>query len=152
EVTEPPCPTVSCNVTAAPTSVEEGTGGRITLSATSTGADNPTYTWSATGGTLSSTTGAEVTLDLTNATAGSVTVTVNVSTTHTRCDQPCPGSSCSATVTVTPKTVVPPVEILVPCGPIFFPFNSARINNEHKACLDEIALRLQQDPRALLVI
>jgi hypothetical protein len=42
--------------------------------------------------------------------------------------------------------------VLVPCGPIFFPFNSARINNEHKACLDEIALRLQQDPRALVVI
>jgi hypothetical protein len=39
-----------------------------------------------------------------------------------------------------------------PCGPIFFPFNSARINNEHKACLDEIALRLQQDPRAALLI
>jgi len=30
--------------------------------------------------------------------------------------------------------------------PIFFPFNSARINNEHKACLDEIALKMQQDP------
>jgi hypothetical protein len=40
----------------------------------------------------------------------------------------------------------------VPCGPIFFPFNSARINNEHKACLDEIALRLQQDPRGSVVI
>src|SRR5207244_11449329 len=32
------------------------------------------------------------------------------------------------------------------------PFNSARINNEHKACLDEIALRLQQDPRAALLV
>jgi hypothetical protein len=41
---------------------------------------------------------------------------------------------------------------LSPCGPIFFPFNSARINNEHKACLDEIALKLQQDPRSSLVI
>jgi outer membrane protein OmpA-like peptidoglycan-associated protein len=40
----------------------------------------------------------------------------------------------------------------VPCGPIFFPFNAARVNNEHKACLDEIALRLQQDPRAFVVI
>jgi hypothetical protein len=43
-------------------------------------------------------------------------------------------------------------EIIKPCGPIFFPFNSARINNEHKACLDQIALALQQDPRAALVI
>jgi hypothetical protein len=39
-----------------------------------------------------------------------------------------------------------------PCGPIFFPFNSARINNEHKACLDDIALKLQADPRASVVI
>jgi len=46
----------------------------------------------------------------------------------------------------------PPAEAVTPCGPIFFPFNSARINNEHKACLDEIALRLQQDPRSSLVI
>ena len=41
---------------------------------------------------------------------------------------------------------------MVPCGPIFFKFNAARINNEHKACLDDIALRLQQDPRASIVI
>jgi hypothetical protein len=50
---------------------------------------------------------------------------------------------------VQPPNIPPP---LSPCGPIFFPFNSARINNEHKACLDEIALRMQQDPRASLVI
>jgi len=84
--------------------------------------------------------------------AGSVTVTVNVGTTKIRCDQPCPGGSCTTSVTVVvppPVVVAPP---LSPCGPIFFPYNSARINNEHKACLDEIALRMQQDPRASLVI
>jgi len=84
--------------------------------------------------------------------AGSVTVSVNVATSRTRCDQPCPGGSCSTSITVNvpaPPEVHPP---LSPCGPIFFPFNSARINNEHKACLDEIALRMQQDPRASLVI
>jgi hypothetical protein len=50
--------------------------------------------------------------------------------------------------------VVPPERHppLSPCGPIFFPFNSARINNEHKACLDEIALKMQQDPRSALVV
>jgi hypothetical protein len=46
----------------------------------------------------------------------------------------------------------PPPKPISPCGPIFFPFNSARINNEHKACLDEIALRMQQDPRSSLVV
>jgi hypothetical protein len=55
-------------------------------------------------------------------------------------------------VTITQVQPPPPVQIVTPCGPIFFPFNSSRINNEHKACLDEIALRLQQDPRSALVI
>jgi hypothetical protein len=54
-------------------------------------------------------------------------------------------------VTINPivERIVTP---LTPCGPIFFPVNSARINNEHKACLDEIALRLQSDPRSSVVI
>ena len=80
-----------------------------------------------------------------------INVTVNVGTSRTRCDQPCPGGSCTTTVTVCGgvKTEIPPIS---PCGPIFFRYNSARINNEHKACLDEIALRMQQDPRAALLI
>jgi hypothetical protein len=150
EVTEPPCPSVTCEISATPSTVEQGEA--ITLRVSSTGAQGETYTWSTTGGTLSSTTGTEVRLDTAGVT-GSVTVTVNVGTTRTRCDQPCPGGSCSTTVTVNPRPVAPEIPaIIVPCGPIFFPFNSARINNEHKACLDEIALRLQQDPRASLVI
>lgn len=150
EITEPPCPTVTCNITASPSSVN--VGDRVTLNATASGADGASYTWSTTGGTLSSTSGSSVTLDTTGMSAGTVTVTVNVGTTRTRCDQPCPGGSCTTSVTVTapPTQVTPPP--LTPCGPIFFPFNSARINNEHKACLDEIALRMQQDPRASLVI
>jgi OmpA family len=157
EITEPPCPTVTCDISATPTSVTEGD--RITLRANATGADGATFTWSVSGGgSLSSTTGNEVTLDTTGLglTPGSgsrsITVTVNVGTTRTRCDQPCPGGSCTTTVTVNapaPPNIPAPIS---PCGPIFFPFNSARINNEHKACLDEIALRLQQDPRAALLI
>jgi uncharacterized Fe-S cluster protein YjdI len=158
EITEPPCPTVTCTISASNPTVNEGD--RVTLRASATGADGAGYTWSLSGGgTLSSTSGAEVTLDTTGlnipaanpAETRTITVTLNVSTTHTRCDQPCPGGSCSVTVTVNGpgKPIVNPI---IPCGPIFFPFNSARINNEHKACLDEIALRMQQDPRALLLI
>ncbi len=150
EITEPPCPTVTCDIRASASSVEANQ--RVTLSATATGAEGATFSWSTTGGTLSSTTGAEVTLDTTGLAAGSVTISVNVSTTKTRCDQPCPGGSCSTTVTVTVLPRPPVAPPLSPCGPIFFPFNSARINNEHKACLDEIALRMQQDPRSSLVI
>jgi hypothetical protein len=150
EITEPPCPTVTCDIRASQSSVM--VNDRITFSATATGADGANFTWSTTGGTLSSTSGAEVTLDTTGTTPGSITVSVNVGTSRTRCDQPCPGGSCTTTVTVTvlpPPRVSPP---LSPCGPIFFPFNSARINNEHKACLDEIALKMQQDPRSALVV
>jgi outer membrane protein OmpA-like peptidoglycan-associated protein len=85
--------------------------------------------------------------------SGTYTVTVNASTSRTRCDQPCPGSSCTVSFAVRAKPEEPRIpDIIVPCGPIFFPFNSARINNEHKACLDDIALRMQQDPRATVVI
>jgi hypothetical protein len=150
EITEPPCPTVTCDIRASASSVESGN--RVTFTASATGADGATYSWSTTGGTLSSTTGSEVTLDTTGMSAGTVTVSLNVGTSRTRCDQPCPGGSCSTTVSVTvtaPPVVPPPIS---PCGPIFFPFNSARINNEHKACLDQIALQMQQNPRDALVI
>jgi flagellar motor protein MotB len=147
-ITEPPCPTVSCDVSATPSQVRQGE--RVTLRATGRGEGSLSYSWSTTGGTLSSTTGSEVTLDTTGA-SGTITVSVNVATDKTSCGNACPGSSCSTTVTIA-TAERPPILPVVPCGPIFFPFNSARINNEHKACLDEIALRLQQDPRSALVI
>ena len=151
EVTEPPCPTVACEAITTPASVNAGEP--VTLRATATGAGNFTFSWSASNGRLSATSGSEVTIDTTGLASGTYTVTVNVATDKTRCDQPCPGSSCTTSFTVSrPPDVLPPVYPLVPCGPIFFPFNSARINNEHKACLDDVALRLQQDPRAALVI
>jgi outer membrane protein OmpA-like peptidoglycan-associated protein len=150
EVTEPPCPNVTCSIVSSATTVTEGD--RVVLRAASTPGSNVTYRWSATGGRLSSTTGAEVTLNTTGVTRA-VTVRVEVSTGASRCDQPCAGGSCSTTIAVREIPPPPPrPEIIRPCGPIFFPFNSARINNEHKACLDEIAITLQQDPRSLLVI
>ncbi len=147
-VNEPPCPSVSCDIVASPSSATAGD--RVSLRASARGEGGLSLSWSTTGGTLSSTSGSEVTLDTTGV-SGGVTVTVNVATDKTRCNTPCPGSSCSTTVTV---NMPPPREVapLSPCGPIFFKFNSARINNEHKACLDDIALRLQQDPRASVVI
>lgn len=148
-VNEPPCPSVSCSISGGGGEVKPGE--RVTLRASGSGGGTLTYSWSTTGGTLSSTSGSEVTLDTTGVQGTSITVTVNVATDATHCGEACPGSSCTTTV---PVGVIPPpvVHPMVPCGPIFFPFNSARINNEHKACLDDIALRLQQDPRASVVI
>jgi hypothetical protein len=150
EVTEPPCPAVTCSIVASASSVTEGD--RVSLRAAITGPGRTTCTWTTTGGRLSSTTGTEVTLNTTGI-IGPVTVRAMVTTDARRCDQPCPGSGCVTTITV--QEIPPPPrrpEIMKPCGPIFFHFNSARIDNEHKACLDQIALALQQDPRAALVI
>jgi hypothetical protein len=150
EVTEPPCPAVTCSITASMTTVTEGD--RVALRAVITGGGRTTCTWSTTGGRLSSTSGTEVTLNTTGI-SGPVTVNAIVATDASRCDQPCPGSSCVVVITVQRIPPPPPrPEVVRPCGPIFFPFNSARINNEHKACLDQISLSLQQDPRAALVI
>jgi AMIN domain-containing protein/OmpA family protein len=151
EVTEPPCPAITCVINASATTVTEGE--RVRLRAVGAGGGNITYRWSASGGRLSSTTGSEVTLDTTGV-LSPITVTVSVATDLTRCDEPCPGGECSTTINVREIERRPPevLKPIIPCGPIFFPFNSARINNEHKACLDEIALRLQQDPRAQVVI
>jgi flagellar motor protein MotB len=147
-ITEPPCPTVTCSVTATPANVN--TGERVTLRANASGGGNLSYSWQASGGSLSSTSGSEVTLDTTG-TTGTINVTLNVSTDRTRCNDPCPGASCSTSVNVSrvEERIINP---LTPCGPIFFPVNAARINNEHKACLDEIALRLQGDPRSSVII
>jgi hypothetical protein len=150
EITEPPCPTVTCDIRPSSTSVT--VNDKVTLSASATGADSPSFTWSTSAGTLSSTTGAEVSLDTTGIAPGTVTISLNVGTSHTRCDQPCPGGSCSVSITVNPLEIPPKVMPTTPCGPIFFPFNSARINNEHKACLDDITLKMQGDPRASVVI
>ncbi len=150
EITEPPCPAVTCSIVASTSTVTEGD--RVALRATIAGAGRSTCTWTTTGGRLSSTTGTEVTLSTAGIT-GPVTVRATVTTDERRCDQACPGSSCTTAINVQP--IPPPQprpEVIKPCGPIFFPFNSARINNEHKACLDQIPLALEQDPRAALVI
>ncbi|MEN3332326.1 MAG: hypothetical protein V7641_1691 [Blastocatellia bacterium] len=150
EVTEAPCPNITCNIVASNTTVIEGD--RVTLRATATGDSNFNYVWTTTGGRLSTSTGREVSLDTTGI-IGPITATVRLTPDRTRCGEPCPGGSCSLTITT--REVSPPPtrpRILVPCGPVFFPFNSARITNEHKACLDEVAIELQQDPRRTVVI
>ncbi|MFL6277910.1 MAG: AMIN domain-containing protein [Blastocatellia bacterium] len=150
EITEAPCPNITCNIVASNTNVTEGD--RVTLRAAGTGDSNFRYDWTTTGGRLSATTSREVTLNTTGV-IGPLTVTVRLVPDRTRCGEPCPGSSCSLTITT--REVPPPRERprpLVPCGPIFFLFNSARITNEHKACLDEVAIQLQQDPRSSVVI
>jgi hypothetical protein len=150
EITEPPCPSVTCQIMGAPSSPLKS-GDVVRLRASASGDTNLGFRWATTGGRLSSATGTEITVDTTGLGPGSYTVTVDVGTNRSSCGEPCRGASCSVAFRID-EDVITCVDIIVPCGPIFFPYNSARINNEHKACLEEISLRLQQDPRAYVVI
>lgn len=91
EVTEAPCSLVSCEISVEPQ-------GRLIFRATAAGLDDPAFTWHTTSGSLSSATGAEVSLEPGGSWPDYFTVTVKVSTNRTRCDQPCPGASSSVTV------------------------------------------------------
>lgn len=109
EVTEAPCSKVTCEIKVEP-------GDHPTFRATATGVDNPTFTWKTTSGSLSSTTGAEVTLELTSSRPRSVTVLASVSTGRTRCDQPCPGASSSITIETLEALSMPGVPLERPHG------------------------------------
>ncbi|HKV40507.1 MAG TPA: OmpA family protein [Blastocatellia bacterium] len=150
-ISEAPCPPVSCEIAASPAQARMP-GERVTLTATGHGEGNLSYSWSTSAGTLSATTGSEVTLDTTGVPDDTtINITLNTSTDRQRCGEACPGGSCSLAIPVGRAEGCNDHPV-TPCGPLFFPLNNARIDNQHKACLDDIALKMQQDPRSSLVI
>jgi outer membrane protein OmpA-like peptidoglycan-associated protein len=105
--------------------------------------DPVTYTWSANGGQIVGS-GAAVQLDTTGVMPGPYTVTV-------RCEDGRGGAAdASATVQVQAPPPPPMASKLSQCD--FPAVNSARIDNVCKRLLDDVALRLQNDPRATVVI
>lgn len=135
------CPSV--RLSAEPSVVTEGDNTQITLRAAGSDPDGDalTYTWFSSRGQVAGR-GATITLDSTGFQAGTVTVRVTVS------DGKCPAQD-SATITVKPLPVKPSSVTLTPCH---FKAGSARVDNECKRFLQDAAQRLQQDPRATLVI
>jgi outer membrane protein OmpA-like peptidoglycan-associated protein len=136
------CPTVT--LSADKTTVRPGE--IVTFTATASDPDNGpgaiTYNWSTSAGNLQGS-GTTVTLDTTGLT-GSVTVTVRTDDTD---------PNCQDTESVTVVIETPPDIKPEPQAPCFnFPRNNARVNNECKAILDGIAIRMQGDPRLVLVI
>jgi outer membrane protein OmpA-like peptidoglycan-associated protein len=145
-VKEPPKnpPTLSC--TASPTSLQ--TGGTATITCTCTSPDGVPVNvagWSATGGTVSGS-GNTGTLNTTGASPGQITVSATCTDSR--------GLTANSTAQVTVENPPPPPPKASKLSQCDFPSVKKpwRVDNTCKAILDDVALRLQQEPDAKLVI
>jgi hypothetical protein len=139
-------PTISCS--ANPTTVQPGGTSTITCQGVSPQNRPLTYNYSASAGQISGT-GNTATLNTAGAPTGPITVTGTV--------QDDKGQTASATTTVNVEAPPPP-----PPAPktkqlcsITFDRDKrrpARVDNEAKACLDDVALNLQQQADATAVL
>jgi hypothetical protein len=145
-VKEPPKnpPTMSC--TANPTSLQ--TGGTATITCTCTSPDGVPVNvagWSATGGTVSGS-GNTGTLNTTGASPGQITVSATCTDSR--------GLTANSSAQVTVENPPPPPPKASKLSQCDFPNTKKpwRVDNTCKAILDDVALRLQQEPDAKLVI
>ena len=138
-------PTVSCS--ANPTTVNPGEPSTITANGVSPQNRPLSYSYSSTAGNIQGNT-STATLTTTGVAPGTITVTANV------VDDKGQTASCQTTVTVNAPVAPPKPETKALCS-ISFDRDArrpTRVDNEAKACLDDIALSAQQDPNAKLAI
>jgi hypothetical protein len=138
-------PTVSCS--ANPSTVKPGDPSTITASGSSSQGWPLTYSYSATAGTISGNT-STATLSTSGAAAGTITVTCNVVDSK--------GQTASAQTTVSVEAPPPPPapKTQALCSITFDRDKKrpSRVDNEAKACLDDIALTAQRQADAKLAI
>ena len=133
-------PTMSCSANPA-TAVA---GERPTITATVNDASGTpiTYTWQANAGQIIGN-GSSVQFDTSGLPAGTYTVTGRAENgVHSACD-------CSTTVTVQAPAAAPEASKISECD---FALNSARADNVCKRTLDDVAVRLQTDAKAKIVV
>jgi len=138
-------PTVSCS--ADPSTVKPGDTSTITTTASSPQNLPLTYSYSASSGSVSGTSDT-ATLSTTGAPSGTITVTCSVADNK--------GHNVSSTTTVDVQAPPPPPapKTQTLCS---ITFNKdmrrpTRVDNEAKACLDDVALNAQQKPDATIVL
>jgi outer membrane protein OmpA-like peptidoglycan-associated protein len=134
-------PTITCS--ADRTSVFIGERVHITTNASDPDGDPLTYTWTANGGKVVGS-GAAVDFDTTGLAPGNYTITVRVE------DGRGGAADCSSTVEV--KAVPPPPQASKISDCAFGKPLSTRIDNVCKRILDDVALRLQNEPKGSAVI
>ena len=134
-------PTVSCEAERA--SVASGEVVGLRANAADPDNDPLTYTWSSGLGRIMGS-GADVKLDTAGVSApASLTATVRVTDGH--------GGSAEGSCNVGIPAPKPRPETLT-CASVGFPPNRDRLNNVDKACLDDVALRLREDPRSRVLV
>ena len=144
-INQPLPPTISCS--ASPSTVAPGGSSTITATANSPQNRPLTYSYSSTAGSVSGTT-STATLSTTGAAPGTITVTCNVVDDK--------GQSASSTTSVTVEAPPPPPapKTSALCSISFDRDKKrpGRVDNEAKACLDDIALNLQRSSDAKVAL
>ena len=139
-------PTISCS--ASPSTIKPGDSATITATGVSPQNRPLTYSYSAQAGTISGT-GTTATYNSTGAPTGSVDITCNVADDkgHTA------SSNTSETIVAPPPPPQPHTQALCSISFETDKRRPTRVDNEAKACLDSVALSLQQaaDAKAVLV-
>ncbi len=145
----PPAPAPPANrsptATCAPESANIGVGEVVRLRATASDpdGDNLTYTWSTSSGRIVGA-GSSVEVDTAGLTGpASLNATVRVEDGR--------GGSASSTCNLRIPAPERRPETMT-CSATSFPRNLSRLNNVDKACLDDVALRLRDDPRSRVLI
>jgi outer membrane protein OmpA-like peptidoglycan-associated protein len=138
-------PTISC--TASPASIKPGDGSTVTSVAVSPQNRPLTYSYSATSGSVNGS-GARVEFNSAGAPTGAVEITCNVA------DDKGGNATANTMVTIVAPYVAPSPHAQALCSLSFDNSkpHSARVDNDAKACLDEVALDLQNQPDARVVV
>ena len=134
-------PTVACDPASA--SIRAGEVVKLRANASDPDNDNLTYTWTTSGGRILGS-NANVELDTTGVSGpASLNATVRVADGR--------GGAADATCNLRVAAPERKPETMT-CAATGFPFNRSRLNNVDKACLDDVALRLRDDPRSHVLI